>query len=266
MKSLQKHPLFETPGLAVLCSYMGEHYTQQERSQLHESLALLPNDLPRIAGFVSSVEWLQEALARQTRPSEAAEPPPPARMLSILHRAAGQGPDAGPGGVFPRHSAGGAVRRGAPAACSARCFPRAAADGPGALVGNLAGGGAPAAQAVGGACPGAGDRHPSFPPSLLNRRHDDALDGRAGRGHPHETRGRQAVHEVRGGNRLHAPQSPRMAGGVHGPVPGGKDRAGAPGAAGQRPPRPREDGPRGGAPHPFRARRPRGWVSPLPRG
>lgn len=75
MKSLQKSPVFETPGLAVLCSYLGEHYTPQERSQLHESLALLPNDLPRIAGFVSSVEWLQAALERPRRgpePSEAA--------------------------------------------------------------------------------------------------------------------------------------------------------------------------------------------------
>jgi hypothetical protein len=84
MKSLQKHPLFETPGLAVLCSYMGEHYTQQERSQLHESLALLPNDLPRIAGFVSSVEWLQEALARPSRPSEGAELAAARAMLSFF--------------------------------------------------------------------------------------------------------------------------------------------------------------------------------------
>ena len=64
MKSLQKYPVFESPGLAVLCSYLSEHYAQAERSQLHETLALLPNDLPRIAGFVSSVEWLQGALAR----------------------------------------------------------------------------------------------------------------------------------------------------------------------------------------------------------
>jgi hypothetical protein len=73
MKALAKHPLFESPGLASLCSYLSEHYSQQERSQLHESLALLPNDLPRIAGFVSSAEWLQAALSRSGRPSEAWE-------------------------------------------------------------------------------------------------------------------------------------------------------------------------------------------------
>jgi len=67
MKSLQKYPLFESPGLAVLCAYLAEHYTPQERSQLHESLALLPNDLTRVAGFVSSVEWLQTALGRTRR-------------------------------------------------------------------------------------------------------------------------------------------------------------------------------------------------------
>jgi hypothetical protein len=70
MKSLARHPLFESPGLAALCAYLGEHYTQQERSHLHESLALLPNDLSRIAGLVSSVEWLQTALARRGRTSE----------------------------------------------------------------------------------------------------------------------------------------------------------------------------------------------------
>jgi hypothetical protein len=67
LKSLQKFPLFESPGLALLSAYLAEHYTQQERSQLDESLALLPNDLPRIAGFVSSVEWLQAALGRSPR-------------------------------------------------------------------------------------------------------------------------------------------------------------------------------------------------------
>ena len=70
VKSLSKYPLFESPGLAALCAYLGEHYTQQERSHLHESLALLPNDLPRIAGLVSSVEWLQTALARAGRPPQ----------------------------------------------------------------------------------------------------------------------------------------------------------------------------------------------------
>jgi hypothetical protein len=84
MKSLQKHPLFETPGLAVLCSYLGEHYSLQERSQLHESLALLPSDLPRIAGFVSSLEWLQEALGRPSRSSETAELATARTMLSFF--------------------------------------------------------------------------------------------------------------------------------------------------------------------------------------
>jgi hypothetical protein len=72
MKSLAKHPLFESPGLAALCAYLGEHYSQQERSHLHESLALLPNDLSRIAGLVSSLEWLQSALVRRGRPAEEA--------------------------------------------------------------------------------------------------------------------------------------------------------------------------------------------------
>lgn len=84
LKSLQKHPLFESPGLAALCSYLAEHYSPQERSQLHESLALLPNDLPRIAGFVSSVEWLQAALARKARPSETAEQETARRMLAFF--------------------------------------------------------------------------------------------------------------------------------------------------------------------------------------
>jgi len=70
MKSLAKYPLFESPGLAALCAYLGEHYSQQERSHLHESLALLPNDFSRIAGLVSSLEWLQTALARRGKPSQ----------------------------------------------------------------------------------------------------------------------------------------------------------------------------------------------------
>ncbi len=70
VKSLAKYPLFESPGLAALCAYLGEHFSQQERSHLHESLALLPNDLPRIAGLVSSLEWLQTALARRGRQSQ----------------------------------------------------------------------------------------------------------------------------------------------------------------------------------------------------
>ena len=70
MKSLAKYPLFESPGLAALCAYLGEHYSQQERSRLHESLALLPNDFSRIAGLVSSLEWLRTALARRGTPSQ----------------------------------------------------------------------------------------------------------------------------------------------------------------------------------------------------
>ena len=64
LKSLGRYPLFERPGLSFLSAYLGEHYAPTERSQLHESVALLPNDLPRLAGFVSSVEWLKSALER----------------------------------------------------------------------------------------------------------------------------------------------------------------------------------------------------------
>jgi len=73
MKSLERFPLFEAPGLATLCSYLAEHYSPPERSHLHETLALLPNDLPRIAGLVSSVEWLQNGLSRPPRPGEERE-------------------------------------------------------------------------------------------------------------------------------------------------------------------------------------------------
>ena len=62
MKALEKIPLFEGYGLANLCAYLSEHYTPRERSLLHESLALLPNDLMRVAGLVSSVEWLEAAI------------------------------------------------------------------------------------------------------------------------------------------------------------------------------------------------------------
>lgn len=65
MKSLEKYPLFEGPGPAALCSYLADHYSPRERSLLHEALALLPNDLPRVAGLVGSVEWLDAALPRQ---------------------------------------------------------------------------------------------------------------------------------------------------------------------------------------------------------
>jgi hypothetical protein len=72
MKALEKIPLFEGYGLAALCAYLAEHYTPRERSLLHESLALLPNDLPRVAGLVSSVEWLEAALPRPGSPGNAA--------------------------------------------------------------------------------------------------------------------------------------------------------------------------------------------------
>jgi hypothetical protein len=73
LKSMEKYPLFESPGLASLSSYLSEHFSPAERSALHESLALLPNDLARIAGFVSSVEWLQGAFTRKLRPSEVGD-------------------------------------------------------------------------------------------------------------------------------------------------------------------------------------------------
>jgi hypothetical protein len=84
MKSLEKYPLFESPGLAALCSYLSEHFTPPERSQLHESLALLPNDLARIAGFVSSVEWLQGAFTRKVRLSEVGDLDTARALLSFF--------------------------------------------------------------------------------------------------------------------------------------------------------------------------------------
>ncbi len=84
LKSLERCPLFELPGLAALCSYLAEHYTSQERSQLHESMALLPNDLPRVAGFVSSVEWLQGAFSRAPRDADAAEGAAARAMLAFF--------------------------------------------------------------------------------------------------------------------------------------------------------------------------------------
>jgi hypothetical protein len=70
LKSLGRYPVFERAGLAFLSAYLGEHYSSLERSQIHESMALLPNDLPRVAGFVSSVEWLGSALGRPARATE----------------------------------------------------------------------------------------------------------------------------------------------------------------------------------------------------
>jgi hypothetical protein len=68
MKALEKYPLFEGSGLAALCAYLGDHYTSRERSLLHESLAFLPNELTRVAGLISSVEWLETALPRDGSP------------------------------------------------------------------------------------------------------------------------------------------------------------------------------------------------------
>ena len=73
MKAMEKHPVFARPvgpDQAVLCAYLAEHYSARERSALHESIALLPNDLPRVARLVSSVEWLENFLAREgTQPA-----------------------------------------------------------------------------------------------------------------------------------------------------------------------------------------------------
>jgi hypothetical protein len=68
MKGLEEHPVFvgrAGPDQQALCAYLAEHYSQKERSALHESIALLPNDLPRVARLVSSVEWLEEFLGRE---------------------------------------------------------------------------------------------------------------------------------------------------------------------------------------------------------
>ena len=67
MKGLQGHPVFAgaaAPDQAALCAYLAEHYSAAERSALHHSIALLPNDLPRVARLVSSVEWIEDFLAR----------------------------------------------------------------------------------------------------------------------------------------------------------------------------------------------------------
>ncbi len=71
MKALERYPMFDGSSLAALCGYLGDHYSSRERSLLNESLALLPNDLPRVAGLVSSVEWLEAAFPRQESPSDA---------------------------------------------------------------------------------------------------------------------------------------------------------------------------------------------------
>ncbi len=64
LKVLEKIGVFESPGFDVLRDYLTEHYTQNERSLLHESLAFHPDDFSRIASLVTSVEWLEEFLSR----------------------------------------------------------------------------------------------------------------------------------------------------------------------------------------------------------
>ncbi len=64
LKVLEKISVFESPGFDVLRDYLTEHYTQNERSLLHESLAFHPDDFSRIASLVTSVEWLEEFLSR----------------------------------------------------------------------------------------------------------------------------------------------------------------------------------------------------------
>jgi hypothetical protein len=84
LKSLARYPVFERPGLAFLSAYLGEHYSPQERSQVHESTALLPNDLPRVAGLVSSVEWLRTALGSTSRGPGPREMSSARRLLSFF--------------------------------------------------------------------------------------------------------------------------------------------------------------------------------------
>ncbi len=64
LKVLEKISVFESPGFDVLRDYLTEHFTQNERSLLHESLAFHPDDFSRIASLVTSVEWLEEFLSR----------------------------------------------------------------------------------------------------------------------------------------------------------------------------------------------------------
>ncbi|HTO22393.1 MAG TPA: helicase-associated domain-containing protein [Spirochaetia bacterium] len=87
LKSLARCPVFERPGLAFLSAYLGEHYTPQERSQIHESVALLPNDLPRVAGLVSSVEWLRTALGPERADGRTARPGHPSSSSDATVRA-----------------------------------------------------------------------------------------------------------------------------------------------------------------------------------
>jgi hypothetical protein len=102
LKSLARYPIFERPGLASLSAYLGEHYTPQERSQIHESTALLPNDLLRVAGLVSSVEWLRTALGTAPR------------------RAGGGGPDGQRAARMAPGAAPGTAQATAPETASAR--------------------------------------------------------------------------------------------------------------------------------------------------
>jgi hypothetical protein len=64
IKTLERIGVFESPGFDVLREYLTEHYTQNERSLLHESLAFHPDDFSRIASLITSVEWLEDFLSR----------------------------------------------------------------------------------------------------------------------------------------------------------------------------------------------------------
>lgn len=63
-KALERIAVFEAAGFDVLRDYLSEHFTQSERSLLHESLAFHPDDFGRIASLVTTVEWIEDFRAR----------------------------------------------------------------------------------------------------------------------------------------------------------------------------------------------------------
>jgi hypothetical protein len=63
-KALEKSRIFETPGFDVLREYLSEHFTRVERALLHESFAFHSDDYGRMAGIITTVEWLEEFLKR----------------------------------------------------------------------------------------------------------------------------------------------------------------------------------------------------------
>jgi hypothetical protein len=73
LKALERIRVFEEPGFDVLRDYLSEHFSQAERSRLHESLAFHPNDFGRIASLVTTVEWLEEFMSRDRIPPAARE-------------------------------------------------------------------------------------------------------------------------------------------------------------------------------------------------